>query len=224
MATVSSVISSVKSWVSNNLSKYLPLGGGKMTGTITYSHTGLSIGTNPSATQYKAIHWTDNTGDTGNNHRLATVEYSCNASGTAGLTIGPYQYTENRGSYTGSLLLMSIQSNGTKSITWDGKPVVCVTRWSNDTSWYRKYSDGWIEQGGRFYLGGLYKDTSNIITFPLTFSNVNYTLSTQGNRTDNVSNSINNQCFVNYRSTSTFRARCYGDGNTEYVDWYASGT
>lgn len=32
--------------------------------------------------------------------------------------------------------------------TWNGRKVVCVESWVSDRNWYRKYSDGWIEQGG----------------------------------------------------------------------------
>lgn len=213
MATVSSVISSVKSWVSNNLSKYLPLGGGKMTGNITYVHTGLSIGTNPTSTQYKAIHWTDKTGDTGNNNRLATVEYSCNASGTAGIVIGPYQYVANRGSYTGSLLAMNVSSDGTKSISWDGKPVVCVTRWTSGTSWYRAYSDGWIEQGGKLSM----PSTECTVTFHKAFADTNYMILGASAGSTNTLN-------VEFKNKTTSSVVFDFSGtNTGNFYWYACG-
>lgn len=47
--------------------------------------------------------------------------------------------------------------------------------WSNGTSWYRKYSDGWIEQGGEFAKP---RDTNGTTTFPVAFTNTNYTIST----------------------------------------------
>ena len=217
MATISSVISTVKSWVSNNLTKYLPLSGGKMTGNITYVHSGLSIGTNPSSAQYKAIHWTDNTGDSGNNNRLATVEYSCSTDGTAGLTVGPYQYIANRASYNGSMLQMKITSGNTKSITWDGKPVVCVTKWTSGTSWYRVYSDGWIEQGGYFNCSA----NGTKVTFHKAFSNTNYYLN------GNASQTTAGARFTSFYNRTTTNAACYtGDDssfNAGYVYWYASG-
>lgn len=220
MATVSSVISSVKSWVSSNLSKYLPLGGGKMTGIITYVHTGLSIGTNPSATQYKAIHWSDNTGDTGNNHRLATVEYSCSNTGTAGLVIGPYQYIENRGNYNGSLLQLSVQSNGTKSIAWDGKPVVCVTRWTSGTSWYRVYSDGFIEQGGNFAGDGA---NVTAVTLHKPFSNTNYLVLTTPEYTTTSTSNLAVSKNTSYPKTTTGFYIYNSTTSTFGHYWYASG-
>ena len=47
--------------------------------------------------------------------------------------------------------------------------------WSNDTSWYRKYSDGWIEQGGEYTKE---RDTKITVTFPVAFKDTNYTIST----------------------------------------------
>lgn len=222
MATVSSVISTVKSWVTTNLGKYLPLAGGKMTGNITYVHGSLAIGTNPSSAQYKAIHWTDKTGDTGNNNRIATVEYSLDTSGTAGMVIGPYQYIAGRGSYNGSLLQMKITSDNTKTITWDGKPVVCVTKWTSGTSWYRQYSDGFIEQGGRYVQTNASSATRPTITLNKTFSNTNYTLLTSPTTKEK-----DGYAFwlgtVTSRTTSNFVIKV---DNTNYitdVDWYASG-
>ena len=54
------------------------------------------------------------------------------------------------------------------------KPHITQT-WSNSTSWYRRYSDGWIEQGGEFRKP---RDTKTTVTFPLAFKNTNYTLAT----------------------------------------------
>ena len=47
--------------------------------------------------------------------------------------------------------------------------------WSNGTSWYRKYSDGWIEQGGEYTKE---RDTNSTVTFPVAFKDTNYTIST----------------------------------------------
>ena len=47
--------------------------------------------------------------------------------------------------------------------------------WSNGTSWYRKYSDGWIKQGGEYTKK---RDTNITVTFPVAFKDTNYTIST----------------------------------------------
>lgn len=43
-----------------------------------------------------------------------------------------------------------------------------VETWSDGTSWYRKYSDGWVEQGG--------KTTSETVTLHVPMKDTNYTI------------------------------------------------
>ncbi len=53
-------------------------------------------------------------------------------------------------------------------------PKAYVTEtWSSGTSWYRKWSDGWIEQGGKITATGYQKVA---ITLTVAFSNTNYTV------------------------------------------------
>lgn len=54
------------------------------------------------------------------------------------------------------------------------KPYITQT-WVSSTSWYRKYSDGWIEQGGEFKKQ---RDTNITITFPVAFRDAQYTIAT----------------------------------------------
>jgi hypothetical protein len=56
------------------------------------------------------------------------------------------------------------------------RPRVYITEtWesTDGTSWYRKWSDGWVEQGGRVNAVG-YKDETQNVTFMVTMSNTNY--------------------------------------------------
>lgn len=64
-----------------------------------------------------------------------------------------------------------------KSLLWDNKRVVCIESSSGGATFYRKYSDGWIEQGGSA-TSEITGNTS--ITFPIAFSNTNYYLSGVG--------------------------------------------
>lgn len=62
----------------------------------------------------------------------------------------------------------------------DAKPILntkayITETWSNDTSWFRRYSDGWIEQGGEYTKE---RDTNITVTFPVAFKDTNYTIST----------------------------------------------
>lgn len=47
--------------------------------------------------------------------------------------------------------------------------------WSNNTLWYRKYSDGWIEQGGECIKE---RDVNITVTFLAAFKDTNYTIAT----------------------------------------------
>lgn len=51
-----------------------------------------------------------------------------------------------------------------------GGGVVSAWQSADKTQWYRKYADGWIEQGGTVSHGESYLR----ITFPLPFSSTNY--------------------------------------------------
>lgn len=89
--------------------------------------------------------------------------------------------------------------------------------YTSGTSWYRIYSDGWIEQGGYFNCSS----HGTTVTFHKAFSNTNYYLN--GNATQ-VSNGVR---FASFYNRSTTGAACYtGDDssfNQGYVYWYACG-
>lgn len=54
------------------------------------------------------------------------------------------------------------------------KPYITQT-WVSHTSWYRKYSDGWIEQGGEFKKQ---RDPNITVTFPVAFRDAQYAIVT----------------------------------------------
>ena len=60
---------------------------------------------------------------------------------------------------------------GAKGDKGDAGTAYITEKWSSGTSWYRKYSDGWIEQGGRFTKSGYGYTT---VTFPVAFSKIVY--------------------------------------------------
>lgn len=78
----------------------------------------------------------------------------------------------------GSFTLAATGSSGTKyleglasgELLWDHKPVVSVVEsWRHGSNWFRKYSDGWIEQGG-------WSATNQWITLHTPFTNNEYTV------------------------------------------------
>lgn len=70
--------------------------------------------------------------------------------------------------------IMEFRNDGSLSI--DNRKMVYVREtWHKGSAWYRKYSDGWIEQGGEFTKQ---RDTNITVSFPVAFSNTNYTIAT----------------------------------------------
>ena len=57
------------------------------------------------------------------------------------------------------------------ALSWNAKPVITlVDSWHSGSSWYRKYSDGWVEQGGAVIIN-LSNSAADIpITYHIAFS------------------------------------------------------
>lgn len=85
-----------------------------------------------------------------------------------------------------------------------------VESWRSGTEWYRKYSDGTIEQGG-------YVSTTTA-TYPLPFANTDYTLLTGSNRGG--SNNSGNFYYVTAWTTTGFT---HALDSNQKVWWYAVG-
>lgn len=94
------------------------------------------------------------------------------------------------------------------------RPAVVVKNYRNGYSWYRVWSDGWIEQGG-YTQGG---NPSSTITFLKSFTNTNFTiaLGTSGV----LSTNNNGICSVEARTTSTIKLYSF---SSYYCNWYACG-
>ena len=88
--------------------------------------------------------------------------------------------------------------------------------WSNGTSWYRKYSDGWIEQGGEYTKK---HDTNITVTFPVAFKDTNYTISTSHSSRLTSSEAV--VCDFTGKTNTGF-AHNYASWGSK-VGWYASG-
>lgn len=102
---------------------------------------------------------------------------------------------------------------------WGGSlklaPAVLSKTWIQGTSWYRKYSDGWIEQGGEFTK---VRDTDITITFPVAFKNTNYTIATS-----QYANSSSSSPVCSFTSkTNTGITHNYGTWGSKW-GWFACG-
>lgn len=121
---------------------------------------------------------------------------------------------------------VNMKTWGDINIQNDNRPAVVVESWFEGADSYSKRSDGFIEQQGS-------KRGSNITDIEVLFhipfkeldkdGNPAYVLITQAGRSDNVISSINNQSFIINKTLKGFRARFYGDGRTDWIDWKASG-
>ena len=93
---------------------------------------------------------------------------------------------------------------------------VVVETYVNDTSWYRIWSNGWIEQGGQF------TNTNSTFSVNLlkTMSNTNYSvLVTLGENNKNSSYSIN----AGEKTTTSFTGAMSSSNTTYKSCWYACG-
>ena len=155
------------------------------------------------------------------------IGYPYADSSGALLALRSVNYTNNPGGFelfakdATKQMVLGGRTDGT--LTWDGKPIIrLVASWRSGTSWYRKYSDGFIEQGGRF----TYSQTNGghaKLNFHTSFSNTNYQIVGSGYRTD----SSPNQGFATFRDFNTsYCNTAFWDDNTSnpgIINWYACG-
>ena len=101
-----------------------------------------------------------------------------------------------------------------------GSPILTlVASWTSGANWYRKYSDGWIEQGG---LIGARSGREFAVTFHTAFTNTNYTL-TYGSSTGSVGNGSQSDRIIWSSRTTTGFTFQRTDSNATYASWYACG-
>ena len=95
------------------------------------------------------------------------------------------------------------------------KPTAHITKtWHSGTSWYRKWSDGWIEQGGRITT-----NATTTISFHTAFKDTNYTItvSQNGSASANVS-----RVAISARATSNFTVPLIANTMLP-CSWFACG-
>lgn len=94
---------------------------------------------------------------------------------------------------------------------------------SDGSSWYRKWSDGFIEQGGKIPHGNAW--TWYTATLNIPFTTTSYTLVVGVYVTDDSSaaGQENNNYLLGKKSANSFRYRQLGNVNNPTADWYACG-
>lgn len=104
----------------------------------------------------------------------------------------------------------------------DGNTVHVVDSWksTDGTRWYRKYSDGWIEQGGIYWKGSSVIGV-NTVTFNTPFSNTLYNFYTY-----NLLGTDEGRDYIganNYISRLTTATSFFIPGGFSGYNWYACG-
>ena len=194
-------------------------------------NTDVTKGTNPTANEGWLINCFDSVGTAAKN-RLGLFQTAYNTSGHVTVGMWAYQPVAD-GTTTASVTVVypasgtpyataptpAASSNTTQIATtaWVRGKGVLIESYISGTTWYRKYSDGWIEQGGYFNCSS----HGTTITFYKAFANTNYYLDGNANTT------TNGIRFASFYNRTTTGAACYtGDDssfNQGYVYWYACG-
>ena len=180
------------------MAKFLPLSGGTLTGKITSTSERVMDSTN-----------------TGGIFIVADANVSSTKTGC----ISVFPVTHSQSNRNGGFQLVASDGSNNKTLTghytnglkWDGKDVVCVGSWTSGTSWYRKYSDGWIEQGGRASNNG------TNLTFPTAFTNAPLVVHVQSNR------NTTSAAATNASSVTATGMRVNADVSAGDSWWYVAG-
>ena len=85
----------------------------------------------------------------------------------------------------------------------------------NNYTWYRKYSDGWVEQGGE------YSGNGTTVALPITMGNAKYQVHI--NKQSAPSYWATTDLTVGARTVSSFTVNTYGDNATMQIVWQVSG-
>lgn len=182
----------------------LPLSGGTMSGGII-SSSDVAYQTNNSSHCDYGYNYADRTG------ALLAVRSSSYTNNPGGFELVARNETEH--------IALTGKTDGT--LNWGGKSVVSLVKYyRSGANWYRKYSDGFIEQGGNFSNSA----RGTTVTFPLAFTSTNYQALACINHADNGWTATTTAC-VRARTTSNMVVQIYHNSSntTGLNSWYACG-
>lgn len=126
----------------------------------------------------------------------------------------------------------ALASSSVKGLTWFGtatsnvsatRPAVIVTSYLSGSTWYRLYSDKWVEQGGIVQASNTV-DTDVTITFPKAFANTNYGFAYSSMvNTDNATTYYTRFDVGAYITAASTSMRIKVRSTYKRVLWYACG-
>ena len=194
--------------------KFLPLAGGTITGVITTKSQIMFENASSSANRGFLYKTSDGAFSMG----ISKSDNSGWQSYQSFFTSGQYQMTVSDGTNTKNLIA---KPDGT--LTWDGKQIVRLVAEqkatsANDYKWYRKYSDGWVEQGGIHHRGSA-GDTVNL---PIAMSNEYYELQLTAVNSDPIAR----YAYANTHTSTYFKCGTADDSspnNDGDIRWYVCG-
>jgi hypothetical protein len=118
----------------------------------------------------------------------------------------------------GVILALEQKADNTSVLTWNGSPIpTLVASWRSGASWYRKWGDGFIEQGGD------YRNASdwgfNTITLHTAFATTDYFVVGQEWQYKWNSNDHKPNTMLKSKSTTSFSLETFNPDSL----WYACG-
>jgi hypothetical protein len=104
---------------------------------------------------------------------------------------------------------------------WAVRAAVILEFWesADGKSWYRRYSDGWLEQGGSLSTTGV------TVTLPAPFANADYTLVTGFTGLESSDSAVKDHTQAGVKTPTSFymRTRFSATINNYASDWMAFG-
>ena len=117
-----------------------------------------------------------------------------------------------------------MRSNITTKIAKEIVDSYVIESWRSDdgSSWYRLYSDGWIEQGGRYSNSST--AGARTITFPIEFTTTNVYINRNASGCGSPSNELA-RYWTGYTSKTATSFTYWGErvNYSSTDDWYACG-
>lgn len=118
---------------------------------------------------------------------------------------------------------VDLQGHSNGLLTWGGHRVMTkIAEWRSGGNWYRKYSDGWIEQGGRSTIPSV--GAWSTINLHTAFSDTNYNILLAGSGTTMTTSATPYNIRVKSDAITTTSFKI-SDGSKDdiYAYWYACG-
>lgn len=181
---------------------------GQYTRTIVMKSKTIDISTNATQASNDGLYFVDKNG----NGICWFVIQQENGTKNTTLSVG-YNASQNP-NFLGFNFPKATTKATTASTASICKPAVVIQNYVNGTSWYRVWSDGWIEQGG---LVNANADTTTVALLK-AYSNGNYTITIgdkhPGNTQDNK--------YINSQTNNQFSVQQLGTSYLVFF-WYACG-